>query len=151
MTTQKQFINGGPVPVTPKSIKEKVQDLTPGQTISSEDQDYDENEHSDDSAYIMKETRHDDEAMEEFVIDFIYEKMPFTGLVLPRKEGDDLLYSVKLESQNQELNLDITANPCGDGKIEWCFKGEPGESGNYDPALLLEIGEAIEKYQANSL
>jgi len=88
-------------------------------------------------------------AMNEFVIDFIYEKMPFTGLVMPRKVGDDLLYSVKLESQNQELNLDITANPCGDGKMEWCFRGEQTEADNYDPALLQEIGEAIEKYQTS--
>jgi hypothetical protein len=33
--------------------------------------------------------------------------------------------------------------------MEWCFKGEPGEAGNYDPALLQEIGEAIEKYQTS--
>ena len=85
--------------------------------------------------------------MDEFVIDFIYEQMPFTGLVLPRREGDNLVYSVKLESQNQELNLNITANPCGDGKVEWCFTGTPDEAGSYDPALLQEIGEAIEKYQ----
>jgi hypothetical protein len=87
--------------------------------------------------------------MDEFVIDFIYEQMPFTGLVSPSQAGDGLIYSVKLESQNQELNLDITANPCGDGKVEWCFRGEPNEAENYDPALLQEIGEAIEKYQTN--
>jgi hypothetical protein len=85
--------------------------------------------------------------MDEFVIDFTYDQMPFTGLVLPKKNGEDLVYSVKVESQNQELNLDIIANPCGDGKVEWCFSGEPDEAGNYDPALLQEIGEAIEKYQ----
>jgi hypothetical protein len=85
--------------------------------------------------------------MDEFVIDFIYEQMSFTGLVTPRQESDELVYTVKVESQNQELNLDITANPCGDGKMEWCFKGELNEAGNYDPALLQEIGEAIEKYQ----
>jgi hypothetical protein len=87
--------------------------------------------------------------MDEFVIDFIYEHMPFTGLVLPRQEGDGLVYTVKVESQNQELNLDITANPCGDGKMEWCFKGTPNEKGTYDPALLQEIGEAIEKHQTS--
>ena len=85
--------------------------------------------------------------MNEFVIDFIYDQMPFTGLVSPRQEGDELMYTVKVESQNQELNLDITASPCGDGKMEWCFRGEPGEAGDYDPTLLQEIGEAIEKYQ----
>jgi hypothetical protein len=87
--------------------------------------------------------------MDEFVIDFIYEQMPFTGLVLPRREGDDMVYSVKLESQNQELNLNITANPCGDGKVEWCFTGTPEEAESYDPALLQEVGEAIEKYQTS--
>ena len=89
--------------------------------------------------------------MDEFVIDFIYEQLPFTGLVMPKKQGEDLVYSVKLESQNQEFNLDVTANPCGDGKMEWCFTGDPGEAGNYDTSLLQEIGEAIEKYQTTSL
>ena len=89
--------------------------------------------------------------MDEFVIDFIYEKMLFTGLVRPGKEGGDMVYSVKVESRNQELNLDITANPCGDGKMEWCFKGDSNDAGSYDPALLQEIGEAIEKYQTSSL
>lgn len=88
--------------------------------------------------------------MDEFIIDFIYEKMPFTGLVSPRQEEGEWIYTVKVESQNQELNLDITANPCGDGKMEWCFKGTSGETGNYDPALLQEIGEAIEKYQTGT-
>ena len=87
--------------------------------------------------------------MDEFVIDFIYEQMPFTGLVSPRQEGDEWVYTVKVESQNQELNLDITANPCGDGKMEWCFRGEPNEAESYDPSLLQEIGEAIEKHQTN--
>ena len=61
--------------------------------------------------------------MNEFVIDFLYEQMPFTGLVLPGNKGSDIIYSVKVESQDQELNLDIVANPCGDGKMEWCFTG----------------------------
>jgi hypothetical protein len=85
--------------------------------------------------------------MDEFIIDFIYDQVPYTGLVRPRKEADNLVYTIEVESQNQELNLDITANPCGDGKMEWCFTGNPEEAGTYDPALLQEIGEAIEKYQ----
>ena len=89
--------------------------------------------------------------MNEFVIEFLYQQVPFSGLVIPRQEGDDLLYKVKLESQNQELNLDITANPCGDGKMEWCFTDPVEEAGTYDQALLQEIGEAIEKYQVSSL
>jgi hypothetical protein len=85
--------------------------------------------------------------MNEFIIDFVYEQMPFTGLVFPRYKGGNIVYSLKLESQNQEFNLDITANLCGEGKMEWCFSGEPDDAGSYDPALLQEIGEAIEKYQ----
>jgi hypothetical protein len=60
-------------------------------------------------------------AMNEFVIDFVYEQMPYTGLVFPKQAGHELVYSVKVESQNQEINLDIIANPCGEGKVEWCF------------------------------
>jgi hypothetical protein len=85
--------------------------------------------------------------MNEFVIDFVYDQVPYTGLVVPRQQGQELVYSVKVESQNQELNLDIIANPCGEGKMEWCFSGTPDES--YDPGLLQEIGEAIEKYQTS--
>lgn len=88
--------------------------------------------------------------MDEFVIDFIYEQRPYTGLVSPRQEGDEMIYNVKVESQNQDLNLDIIANPCGEGKMEWCFRGTPDEADNYDPSLLQEIGEAIEKYQTTN-
>jgi len=48
------------MPVTPKTIDEKVQDHTPGQTISSEDQDYDENEHSTDIASLDQGKHADD-------------------------------------------------------------------------------------------
>ena len=80
----------------------------------------------------------------------MYEQRPFSGLVTPRQVGDHVLYSVKLESLNQEFNLNIQANPCGDGKSEWCFSGAPNESETPDPALLQEIGEAIEKYQISN-
>jgi hypothetical protein len=56
MATQKQFVDGAPAPVTPKTTEEKVKDLTPGQRGESEDQDYDENEHGDDIAAFKKET-----------------------------------------------------------------------------------------------
>ena len=56
MTTQKQFQDGKPVPVTPKTNEDKVKDATPGQNISGEDKDYDENEHSADLAAFEKET-----------------------------------------------------------------------------------------------
>jgi hypothetical protein len=88
--------------------------------------------------------------MNEFLIDFIYEQKPFTGLVSPKKKGTDTVYAVKVESLDQELNLDILANPCGEGKTEWCFSGTPDEADRYDAALLQEIGEAIEKYQINT-
>jgi hypothetical protein len=88
--------------------------------------------------------------MNQFLIDFVYEQRPFTGLVSPRQKGLDTVYAVKVESQDQELNLDIIANPCGEGKTEWCFSGTPDETGRYDPALLQEIGEAIEKYQVDN-
>ena len=86
--------------------------------------------------------------MDEFIIDFVYDQIPYTGLVSPKQEGNELFYTVKVESQNQEFYLDIIANPCGDGKMEWCFKGDSSDADNYDPALLQEIGEAIEKHQS---
>jgi hypothetical protein len=61
MATKKQFVDGAPAPVTPKTNEEKVKDLTPGQRIESPDQDYDENEHADDIAAFKKETGLDKE------------------------------------------------------------------------------------------
>jgi hypothetical protein len=87
--------------------------------------------------------------MNEFVIDFSYRGAAYTGLVTPKPEGGQGGYAVRLESENQEFNLDIFANPCGEGKWEWCFKEVNPESEN-DKDLLMEIGEAIEKYQAGS-
>jgi hypothetical protein len=50
--------------------------------------------------------------MDEFIIDFTYEQMPFTGLVSsPEQTGDELIYTCEVESQNQELNMDITPIP----------------------------------------
>jgi hypothetical protein len=37
--------------------------------------------------------------MDEFVIDFVYDHMPFTGLVSPRQEGNEWIYTVRVESQ----------------------------------------------------
>jgi hypothetical protein len=87
--------------------------------------------------------------MNEFVIDFVYEQKHFSGLVIPREQGSEIVYSVKVESQDQELNLDLIANPCGDGKMEWCFSGITSEAQRYDSAFLQEIGEAIEKYETS--
>lgn len=87
--------------------------------------------------------------MNEFVVDFVYEQKPFKALVIPGKEGSDVVYKVKVESQDQILNLDVIANPCGDGKMEWCFSGMSSETQRYDRAFLQEIGEAIEKYETS--
>ena len=56
MATQKQFIDGAPAPVTPKTNEEKAKELTPGKSNLSQEQDYDENEHGDDIAAFKKET-----------------------------------------------------------------------------------------------
>jgi hypothetical protein len=85
--------------------------------------------------------------MNEFIIEFVYGQMPFTALVIPKKAGGKLIYAVKLQSQNQELKLDISTVPCDDGKTEWCYSGGWDEGVDFDPDLLMEIGEAIEKYQ----
>jgi len=85
--------------------------------------------------------------MNEFVIDFVYEQKFFTGLVSPREQGSDTVYVVKAESHDQEIKLNIIASGCGDGKMEWCFSGSLEDGEGYDPSLLQEIGEAIEKYQ----
>jgi hypothetical protein len=61
MATKKEFVDGKPAPVTPVTNEQKVQDLTPGQNIT-DDQDYDENEHSDDIAAFKKETGLDKES-----------------------------------------------------------------------------------------
>ena len=47
--------------------------------------------------------------MNEFVIDFIYERRPFRALVTPREQGSDIIYAVNVESQDPELNLDVVA------------------------------------------
>jgi hypothetical protein len=89
--------------------------------------------------------------MNPFTIDFLYDGVPYRGLVSPKGEQGVLSYSVKVESENQESYVDIVANPCGEDKMDWCFKDPDAESGNQaiDKNFLQEIGEAIEKYEAN--
>ncbi len=87
--------------------------------------------------------------MNEFVIDFSYRGVSYKGLITPKTGDSDGGFKVILESENQETHLDIVVNPCGEGKVDWCFAGEP-EGGVYDKDLLREIGEAIEKYQAQN-
>lgn len=85
--------------------------------------------------------------MKEFVIDFMYNGVPYAGLVTPKEDRDGTFYSVHLESENQEVHLDILANACEADKSDWCFKCPDGQEPpqNYDKAFLQEIGEAIEK------
>ena len=88
--------------------------------------------------------------MNEFVIDFIYNGAPYSGLVTPKKDNGSVYYSVKLESENQESQLDVIAIACESDKMDWCFKCPDGEEppANIDKGFLHEIGEAIEKYQS---
>jgi hypothetical protein len=87
-----------------------------------------------------------------FIIDFLYDGLPYRGLVTPKEktETESLSYSVKVESENQELYLDIIANPCGTDKMDWCFRDPAGapEDSRFDKNFLQEIGEAIEKYES---
>ena len=87
--------------------------------------------------------------MEQFVIDFTYNGASYSGLVTPREEKDELFYSVHLESENQELNLDILARECDSDKMDWCFRCPDGQEPpqNIDQDLLQEIGEAIEEWE----
>jgi hypothetical protein len=91
--------------------------------------------------------------MNSFIIDFIYDGIPYRGLVTVNGERDVLSYFVKVESENQESYLEIVANPCGEDKMDWCFKDPDAEPENksFDKNFLQEIGEAIEKHEvANS-
>jgi hypothetical protein len=90
--------------------------------------------------------------MNPFIIDFLYDGLPYRGLVTPREETKtgSLSYSLKVESENQEFFLDIVANPCGMDKMDWCFQdpdNTPDEA-RFDKNFLQEIGEAIEKYES---
>ncbi len=87
--------------------------------------------------------------MNDFVIDFTFRGAAYKGLVTPYGGDDHAGYGVKLESENQETYLNIVATPCGVGKMDWCFKEEERQV-EYDQDLLREIGEAIEKFQAQS-
>jgi hypothetical protein len=87
--------------------------------------------------------------MSEFIIDFTSNGISYSGLVTPISSGDELHYAVVVESENQELHLEIIADNCGEGKLDWCYKesGNSQESNPYDKAFLQEIGEAIEKHE----
>lgn len=90
--------------------------------------------------------------MNPFIIDFLYNGIPYRGLVTANGENDILSYSVKVESENQESYLNIVANPCGEEKMDWCFKDPDAETENtiFDKNFLQEIGEAIEKHEVTN-
>jgi hypothetical protein len=87
-----------------------------------------------------------------FEIDFLYDGLPYRGLVTTTGMAENKYYFVKVESENQELYLNIVGKPCGQDKMDWCFK-EPQMDENdeqVDKNFLMEIGEAIEKYQSTN-
>jgi hypothetical protein len=89
--------------------------------------------------------------MEKFTIDFSYDGTSYTALVTPRLENGVTVYSVQLESENQETFVEILASPPGTDDGQWIFKcpddQEPSEY--YDKKLLEEIGEVIEQNEIN--
>jgi hypothetical protein len=91
--------------------------------------------------------------MDSFIISFKYDGISYTGMVAPKMEKDAIYYFVKLESENQDNYLEIIAKPPGSQRPDWEFKcadeQEPPET--YDKNLLLEIGEAIEKNETDSV
>jgi hypothetical protein len=64
------------------------------------------------------------------------------------------MYTVYLESENQEAYLDVIAKPSRFAWGDWDFVCKNPENGGspenalvyYDKELLDEVGEAIEKY-----
>jgi len=87
--------------------------------------------------------------MNEFQINFSYEGSPYTGLVTPVENGDQLSYKINLESENQESFVEIIGKPSESG--DWNFECSNGDNpvDYYDKQLLVEIGEAIEKKQVS--
>lgn len=83
-----------------------------------------------------------------FQIEFSYDHTSYIGIVTPVKQGNETVYSVQLESENQESNITIVATPSASMIEGWEFEcedeGDPLDY--YDQALLQEIGEAIEAH-----
>jgi hypothetical protein len=89
--------------------------------------------------------------MQEFVIAFHYDGIPYTAIVTPCMDAGPLYYAVKLESGNQDNYLEIHARPPGADRTAWEFTcpDEQQTPDSYDPRLLEEIGEAIEKKETD--
>ena len=90
--------------------------------------------------------------METFLLEFSYSGLPYAGVVRTIRDGENVLYSIKLESDNQDHNIELLARPpVPFGSGHWmfaCTDGEPPPE-SYDKALLQEIGEAIERHETD--
>jgi hypothetical protein len=87
----------------------------------------------------------------EFQIEFTYQDIPYVGLVRQLDRNDQAWYTVQLESENQESNLEILLKPSTSDVDDWdfyCINGEEEEDASafYDKDLLTEIGEAVEAH-----
>lgn len=83
-----------------------------------------------------------------FEIEFTYAGSPYAGLVRPLSSNPDSGYCVVLESENQELYLEILLLPASSPLEDWDFKCGEGEDAShyYDKELLEEIGEQVEAH-----
>jgi hypothetical protein len=86
--------------------------------------------------------------LKEFEIDFRFQDMAYIGLVTPIDKTTEIWYSIRLESANQENYVEIIAKPSSSQLEDWDFTCNDGNEAirYYDKDLLVEIGEAIEKY-----
>jgi hypothetical protein len=86
--------------------------------------------------------------LKEFEIDFRYQEVAYIGLITPIDKTTEIWYSIKLESANQEHHVEIIAKPSSSEIEDWDFTCNDGNEAirYYDKDLLVEIGEAIERY-----
>lgn len=85
----------------------------------------------------------------EFQIEFIYQGIPYLGIVKPLDRNDQAWYAIQLESDNQESHLEIMLKPSTSDLNDWdfyCINGQEDASAYYDRDLLTEIGEAVEAH-----
>ncbi|HMI60733.1 MAG TPA: hypothetical protein VK518_07495 [Puia sp.] len=90
----------------------------------------------------------DNITLKEFEIDFSFQDIEYIGLVTPIDKTTEIWYSIRLESSNQEIHVEIIAKPSPSQLEDWDFTCNDGNEAihYYDQDLLVEIGEAIEKY-----
>jgi hypothetical protein len=85
----------------------------------------------------------------EFQIEFTYDEVSYVGLVVSTRQDGDIGYRVHLESDNQEIYLDLILMPSDSELEDWVFTCGNAENAKkyYDKGLLEEVGEQIEAYQ----